>query len=106
MNKYNAIKTELDGITFDSKREANRYRELTLLQRGKVIRDLKMQVPYPVVINGKKICTYISDFQYVLVATGKTVTEDVKSQPTKTPVYQIKKKLVEALYDIKIVEVA
>lgn len=104
-NKYHAIKTTVDGITFDSKRESIRYRELTLLQRGNVIRDLQMQVPFPIVVNGKKICVYIADFQYVEVKSGEIVVEDVKSLPTKTPVYRLKKKLVESLYGVKIMEV-
>lgn len=104
-NKYNAVKTTIDGITFDSKRESIRYQELTQLQRGKVIRDLQMQVPFPVVVNSKKICVYIADFQYVEVASGEIVVEDSKSPPTKTPTYRLKKKLVAALYGVKIVEV-
>jgi hypothetical protein len=102
-NKYHAIKTTIDGITFDSKRESGRYQELVLLQRGNIIRDLQMQVPFPVVVNGKKICTYIADFQYVEVVSGEIKTEDSKG--ILTPVYRIKKKLVEALYGVKIVEV-
>lgn len=102
-NKYHAVKTTIDGITFDSKRESIRYQELTLLQRGNVIRDLQMQVPFPVVVNGKKICTYIADFQYVEVASGEIKTEDSKG--ILTPVYRIKKKLVAALYGVKIIEV-
>jgi hypothetical protein len=40
-----------------------------------------------------------------VVATGEQVTEDVKSKATKTAVYQLKKKLVKALYGVDIVEV-
>ena len=45
-NKYQAIKTTIDGIEFDSRKEARRYQELLLLQRAGVIQDLKMQVKY------------------------------------------------------------
>lgn len=103
-NKYGAVKTSIDNIVFDSKREAARYQELLLLQRGKAIRDLNLQVPFPVIVNGKKICVYIADFQYIDVVTNQIVTEDVKG--VRTPVYRIKSKLVEALYGVKIVEVA
>lgn len=103
-NKYNAVKTTVNGITFDSKRESIRYQELLLLQRAGQIRDLALQVPFAIVVNGKKICTYIADFQYVDVASGKTVTEDSKSPATRTPTYQIKKKLVSAIYGIDILE--
>ena len=104
-NKYNAQKTTINGIVFDSKREASRYQELLLLQRAGQIKDLALQVPFAILVNGKKICKYIADFQYVDTSTGKVVVEDSKSPPTRTPTYQIKKKLVAAIYGIDIVEV-
>lgn len=102
-NKYNAVKTTIDGIVFDSKREALRYQELLLLQRAGQIRDLALQVPFAIIVNDKKICKYIADFQYVDSSTGKVVTEDAKGYPT--PVYKLKRQLVEAIYNVKIVEV-
>jgi hypothetical protein len=102
-NKYNAVKTTINGITFDSKREASRYQELLLLQRAGQIQDLQLQVPFPVVVNGKKICKYLADFQYVDISTGKTVVEDSKGCRTQT--YVLKRKLVSAIYGIEIVEV-
>ena len=102
-NKYNAVKTTINGITFDSKRESIRYQELLLLQRAGQIRDLALQVPFAIIVNGKKICKYIADFQYVDVATGKTVVEDSKG--VRTQVYVLKRKLVSAVYGIDIVEV-
>ena len=42
-NKYRNIKTEVDGIKFDSKREAQRYQELKLLEKGGVISNLELQ---------------------------------------------------------------
>ena len=104
-NKYNAVKTTINGIVFDSKREAARYQELLLLQRAGQIRDLALQVPFAIIVNDKKICKYIADFQYIDVASGKTVTEDAKSPPTRTPTYRLKKKLVAAIYGVQIVEV-
>lgn len=102
-NKYNAVKTTINSITFDSKHEASRYQELLLLQRAGQIQDLQLQVPFTIIVNGKKICKYIADFQYVDVSSGKVVTEDAKGMATQ--VYKLKRKLVEALYDVKIVEV-
>jgi hypothetical protein len=93
-NKYRAVKTEVDGIMFDSKREAARYMELVLLERAGEISRLELQPKYDCVVNGKKICTYKADFRY-FNANG-SVVEDVKGM--KTPVYRLKKKLVEALY--------
>ena len=44
-------------------------------------------------VNGKKIGTYVADFQYLV--NGRSVIEDVKSSATKTPVYKLKKKIIE-----------
>jgi hypothetical protein len=102
-NKYRAVKTEVDGIMFDSKREAARYMELVLLERAGEISRLELQPKYDCVVNGKKICTYKADFRY-FNANG-SVVEDVKGM--KTPVYRLKKKLVEALFPgVKIQEVS
>lgn len=95
-NKYNAIKTNLDGITFDSRREAVRYAELKLLQRAGDISKLQCQPSFVLEANGVAICKYVADFAYISTSTGKTVVEDVKSKATKTPVYRLKKKLAEA----------
>lgn len=102
-SKYGNIKTEIDGFVFDSKREAGRYAELKLLEQSGEITNLVMQVGYPCVINGKVVCSYIADFEYLTTADNKLHTEDVKGYRTKE--YKIKKKLVEALYGIKIEEV-
>lgn len=42
-NKYGNIKTVIDGIKFDSKRESERYLELKLLEKAGEISDLKLQ---------------------------------------------------------------
>ena len=69
MSKYNAKKTIVDGITFDSKHEADRYCELKLLLRAGAITDLRLQVPFELqpafTVNGKKKIDryhYIADF--------------------------------------------
>lgn len=102
-NKYRAIKTEVDGIRFDSKREAARYLELKTLLKGKKIGALSLQPKFSLVVNGQKICTYIADFAYLDLKTGLRVIEDVKG--VKTPIYNLKKKLVRALHGIEITEV-
>ena len=101
MTKYHAIKTVIDGITFASKAEAARYNELKLLERSGEIDSLILQPVFPIAVNDKKICKYIADFSYY--AGKKNIIEDVKGM--KTPVYRIKKKLVEAIYGIEITEV-
>lgn len=100
-NKYRAVKTELDGIVFDSKREANRYSELKLLLRAGTITELHIQPAFDVAVNGVPICRYIADFRYTAL-DGKVTVEDVKGM--RTPAYRLKKKLVEALYGIRILE--
>ena len=95
-SKFRNIRVEVDGIKFDSKREARRYGDLKLLQMGKVISDLECQPKIPLMVNGKKIGHYIGDFRYV--ENGQTIIEDVKSQITKTPIYRLKKKILET-YD-------
>jgi hypothetical protein len=104
-SKYRNVKTTVDGITFASKREANRYAELKLMKQAGEIIDLVLQIRYPIVVNDVKICTYIADFVYFDVASGRYVVEDAKSKATMTPAYRIKKKLMKAIYDIDIQEV-
>lgn len=102
MNKYRAIKTEVDGIVFDSKREAARYSDLKLLVRAGTIMDLQIQPAFELTVNGVRIGEYRADFCYRAL-DGKTTVEDVKG--VRTPVYRLKKRLVEALYSIRILEV-
>ena len=103
MTKYRAIRTMVDGIYFDSKREANRYSELKIMEKAGIINSLKLQPEFKCMVNGKKVCTYKADFEYLIVddigpqgQIGYYIVEDVKG--FKTPVYRLKKKLVEACY--------
>ena len=102
MSKYGAKRTEVDGVVFDSRGEARRYRDLTLAQAAGVIAGLELQVKYPLVVNGVKIADYVADFRYQ--ENGQTVVEDFKSPATITPVYRLKRKLMKALHDIDILE--
>jgi hypothetical protein len=104
-SKYHNRKTLYQGIQFDSQKEMNRYQELLWLQQAKIISGLECQPRYDLVVNGHKLGFYRADFRYKDVATGRSVVEDVKSPITKTAVYQLKKKLVKALYGIEIQEV-
>lgn len=94
-NKFNAHRTTVDGITFDSKKEAKRYGELRLLEKAGEIRNLELQPKFPLIVNGVKVCTYIADAAYF--EKNARVVEDVKSGPTKTAAYRIKRKLLLAL---------
>ena len=105
-HKYNAIPTTVDGIRFDSKREAKRYGELRLLVQAGEIRDLQLQPEFEIEVTnpqGEKVpCgKYIADFWYL--EDGRAVVEDAKGHPT--PLYKFKRKLVEALYGLEIHEV-
>jgi hypothetical protein len=102
--KYHAIRTQLDGYTFDSKAEAKRYAELRLLERAGEIRNLTVHPRYPLEVNEVRICVYVGDFSYNLriydprvgTAWWKAMVEDVKG--VKTPAYRLKKKLFEAIH--------
>lgn len=94
--KFNNQITSFDGHTFDSKKEANRYFELKMLQAGGEINNLELQPRIPLIVNGVKIATYIGDFRYK-TKSGDLVVEDVKSQATKTPVYNLKKKILATM---------
>lgn len=99
-HKYRAIPTEVDGYRFPSKKQAKRYAELKILEKQGLISNLMLEVPYPVAIAGKPICKYVADFVYE--DHGKQIVEDTKGYRTRE--YRLKKKLVEALYNLEIIE--
>lgn len=99
MNKYHNKKTTVNGINFDSKREADRYIELMLLQRAGKITNLKLQPVFTlqegfITPKGEKVrpITYKADFSYRKSENGPLIVEDVKGVRTKE--YLIKKKLM------------
>ena len=102
--KYGAIRTTVNGITFASRAEARRYQALLLLERAGEIRDLELQPAYPFVIKGILVGTYRADFRYRVPGQPVPVVEDVKG--VRTPVYRLKAKLMQAIYGITIQEVA
>jgi len=105
--KYGAKRVVVDGVSFQSKREGSRYRQLQLLVRAGVITDLQLQVPFPIdTVNletgeVQTVAKYLADFVYR--QEGRTVIEDVKGMKTET--YRLKKKLVEAIHGVRITEV-
>ena len=108
--KYHNKKTVVDGITFDSRLEAARYRELKLMERAGAIQALTLQPEFELQPafkkNGKtyRKITYRADFSYFLVKEDKVIVEDTKG--FKTDVYSLKKKLFEYRYpDLTIREV-
>jgi|TARA_Y100001973_G_C5163730_1_gene314916 hypothetical protein len=102
-NKYNAKKTDFMGFKFDSKWEAERYGQLASMQMAGVVEDLRRQVKYDIIVNEQKICKYIADFVYTLIhEDGKKekIVEDAKGVQTSD--FKLKKKLMEAVFNIKI----
>ncbi len=95
--------TEVDGIKFDSGLEANRYAELLLMQKAGEIRELTLQKPFEMKVNGIKVCSYIADFYYLDVKKNLWVVEDSKG--FRTPMYKLKKKLMLAVHGITVREV-
>ena len=117
-SKYGNIKTEKNGIRFDSKKEADRYSELLLLVRAGEIKDLRLQheftlVPAYTTQDGEKIraTRYLADFSYKRKHVDgadtfwRLVVEDVKSTATRTEAYKIKQKLMRDVHGISITEV-
>ncbi len=118
--KYGNNKIEVDGITFDSKREASRYIDLSLLEKAGEISNLRMQVKYeliptqrePDIIGPKggvkkgkiieKECAYYADFVYA-DKDGNTVVEDTKG--FRTPEFVIKRKLMLWIHGIEVQEI-
>lgn len=103
-NKYSNQKITIDGITYDSKKEARRHRELLLLERAGKITNLERQVKFELIPkqDGERACTYVADFVYRNADNGKTIVEDCKGY--KTEVYRIKKKLMLWVHKIRIIE--
>jgi hypothetical protein len=103
--KWNNVPTVVDGVRYDSKKEARHGQLLAAMERDGLIRDLRRQVRYPITVNGVLIGHYVADFAF-LDFTGKLVVQDVKSEATKRiPLYQWKKRLMKAVHGITIQEV-
>lgn len=116
--KYGNHKVKRDGMVFDSKREADRWKELKLLEKAGHISDLRRQVKYELIPtqysdweytkNGKKKvvereASYIADFTYHDNVLGTDVVEDAKGMRTQE--YILKRKLMRYVHGIQIMEV-
>ena len=105
-SKYHAKRTTVDGIQFDSAREAKRYTRLRALEDEGKIQHLRLQVPFELVpsfeCDGAKYrgMKYIADFVYY--RDGKQVVEDCKG--VKTAEYKLKKKLMAYVNHVNIEE--
>lgn len=125
-NKFNAKKIVFNGITFDSKKECERYKELKLLEAKGVIKDLELQkkfilipkqvLEYEETLKSGKVKTktmtlerevsYVADFYYK-DKDGKEIVEDVKGCKFGAAynIFVLKRKLMLYIHGIQIVEV-
>ncbi len=104
-NKFGAVKTTVDNITFDSKAEARRYQELKAREAAGEISDLRTKCAacvFDLVVNGVRVSRFTADFVYT--EEGDRVVEDLKSGPTKTRAYVMRRKLMKACFGIEIRE--
>ena len=100
-NKYSAQRTALNGIPFDSRREAKRWAELCLLERAGEIADLRRQVPLmlegrdgPLMTRTGRRMRLTVDFAYTDLRTGLTIYEDAKGVPTRD--YEVRRAVAAA----------
>jgi hypothetical protein len=115
--KYKNVKEVVDGITFDSRKEAARYRELKLLHQAGEITEPELQPKYPLVIfqpDGTyrdvrirsvgypkgRAASYTADFRYQDKRNGEQIVEDVKGMDTTAS--RLRRAVVEAIYAIEI----
>lgn len=104
MTKYGAKKTTVNGITFDSRLEADRYQQLLLLEKVGEISALVLQPEFQILrgwVNsetGEKIKSrfYVGDFCYIDENTGRLVVEDTKGMETAE--FRLKWSLVKSQY--------
>lgn len=107
-SKYGNARTEVDGEMFDSASEAQRYRQLQIMQLAGLISGLTRQVSFElapaVMINGqrKRALTYRADFSYTETESGQRIVEDKKG--ALTDVYKIKRHLMKSIHGIDIRE--
>ncbi len=97
-SKYHNRITVRDGHIFDSKKEAQRYTELSLLEKAGIITQLELQKDFELIPKqkGERAVKYIADFYYYDNEKNRFVAEDVKGM--KTQAYIIKRKLFKYRY--------
>jgi hypothetical protein len=106
-SKFGNVKVEIDGHKFDSRKESEFYGSLKIKKQAGLIKNFKMQVPYNIVVNNIHIANYFLDFE-VENNDGTIEYIDIKGKDKKTNkfiktgVFALKKRLVEAIYGIKI----
>lgn len=113
-SKHRNVKTEVDGRTFASKKEAEHYQQLKLRALAGEIRKLATQVPFCIMVNDIHICDYVADFVYeekVGQKWGAGKFEEVwerrvvDAKGQRLPIYRLKKKLMKAVLGIEVIEI-
>jgi hypothetical protein len=115
-NKFGAKRKSVDGIGFDSTHEADRYQALRLEEKAGEVRELKMQVPLQVEVNGQHVFTYLADFVYERKGVGtmnpdlivwRKCYEDAKGyrKGSAYQLFRLKKAVIGAALGIVIEEV-
>lgn len=100
--KFGNIHTEVDGIRFDSKKEAEYYGQLKIRKKAGLIKDFELQKTFKIEVNGVHICDYRCDF-VIYFPDGQISVVDVKSKATENlAAFRIKKALMLAVHNIKI----
>lgn len=109
-NKFGNKTKVVDGINFQSIREAERYKQLKIAEKCGAIKNLEMQKKFVLLpaqyIDKKcveKSVSYYADFYYYDTYLNEYVCEDVKGVKTKE--YILKRKMMLYFYKIRIVEV-
>lgn len=108
-NKYRNQKCVYGDMTFDSKKERDRYIQLRVMENAGLIQNLRRQVKYEVIpkqvdVMGhviERATAYVADFVYE--KDGETVVEDTKGERTRD--YIIKRKLMLWRYGIRVQEI-
>ena len=99
-SKYRNRKTVVDGIKFDSKREAQFYSSLKQLECAGQVSQIELQKRYPLAVNGETVCTYLADFAFHDAIQNRYRVVDVKGVVTKD--FSIKRKLMRAIHGIEV----
>ena len=109
-SKYGNRKAKTEEGNFDSQREYRRFKALKIMERAGIIQDVKHHVVfvivdavcYPSIDKNQTARKYEADFTYM--KDGKLVVEDVKSEATITPLYELKKQLMIEKHGIEVIE--
>lgn len=99
-NKFGAVKTR----GFDSRKEADRWLELTCLEKAREITELRYKPVFLLFAGARFLGKYSADSCYRV--NGELVVEDVKGgKSTRTEAYMLRRRMVRELYGITIHEV-